>query len=42
VIKTRMRGNGKTKALGYELAFLGMLELMCLGPSTELGLWSAV
>lgn len=40
--KNRIRGNGKTKALGYELAFLGMLELMYLGSSAELGVWSSV
>lgn len=37
-----MRGNSKAKALGYELAFLGMLELRYLGSSLEAGVWSLV
>lgn len=32
-----MRGNSKAKALGYELAFLGMLELRYPGSSLEAG-----
>lgn len=39
--KHRMRGNSKTEALGYELAFLGMLVLMYLGSSAKLGVWSS-
>lgn len=40
--KNRLRGHSQAKAVGYEPAFLRMLELRCLGSSLEEGVWSSV